>query len=88
MSKSSKEVQQKTVKGKVISISGKKTIKVEVVQRKKHPFYHKVINVTWTTLVHDDSETAKLGDTVLFKLCRPISKKKNYIVVQASGTDK
>jgi small subunit ribosomal protein S17 len=88
MSKSSKEAQQKIVKGKVVSISGNKTIKVEVIQRKKHPFYHKVINITWSTLVHDEAQTAKLGDTIEFKLCRPISKKKSYILVKNTGENK
>jgi small subunit ribosomal protein S17 len=88
MSKSSKEAQQKIITGLVVSISGNKTIKVEVIQRKKHPFYHKVINKTWTTLVHDEAQTAKLGDIIEFKLCRPISKNKNYIVVGSNGKTK
>jgi|SaaInlStandDraft_7_1057024.scaffolds.fasta_scaffold173128_2 small subunit ribosomal protein S17 len=84
MSKSSNEGQQNIKKGKVLSKPGTKTIKVQVETRKKHKHYHKVIKKTWTTMVHDENEEANVGDNITFKLCRPISKCKKYILVTKS----
>ena len=72
---------QNTKRGKVIKKSGSKTIKVKVLKRKRHSLYEKVVNITNVFLVHDENETANIGDVVNFVQCRPISLKKKYRLV-------
>ena len=79
----SKSLQQK--QGVVVSKSGDKTIKVTVKTRKRHPFYKKVINVSWSALVHDEKNEAKVGDQVNFVSCRPLSAKKTWRLVSIHG---
>ena len=76
----SKSLQKKS--GIVVSKSGDKTVKVSVKTRKRHPFYKKVINVTWSALVHDEENTAKVGDEVTYIACRPLSAKKRWRVLK------
>ena len=75
----SKSLQKK--RGIVVSKSGDKTVKVSVKTRKRHPFYKKVVNVTWSALVHDESNEAKVGDIVTFVSCRPLSAKKCWRII-------
>ena len=75
----SKSLQKK--QGKVVSKSGDKTIKVQVQTNKQHDFYKKVIKKTWSALVHDEQNKAKIGDVVTFVSCRPLSSKKTWRLV-------
>ncbi|MEK9726545.1 MAG: 30S ribosomal protein S17 [Candidatus Margulisiibacteriota bacterium] len=75
----SKSLQKK--RGVVVSKSGDKTIKVSIQTKKRHPFYKKVVSKTWSALVHDENNTANVGDEVLFVACRPLSAKKRWRVI-------
>ena len=66
--------------GKVVSAKCDKTITIEVVTYKKHPLYGKRVKSTKKYAVHDENNMAKVGDTVLVKFSRPISKTKRYIL--------
>ena len=46
-------------KGKVVSKSGDKTVKVLVQTSKSHKVYQKVMKVSWTALVHDENNQAR-----------------------------
>ena len=81
----SKSLQQK--QGIVVSKSGDKTIKVCVKTRKRHPFYKKVVNVTWSALVHDEKNEAQVGDYVNFVSCRPLSAKKTWRLINIQGAN-
>jgi len=81
----SKSLQKK--QGVVVSKSGDKTIKVTVKTRKRHPFYKKVIQVSWSALVHDENNVANVGDLVNFVSCRPLSAKKTWRLINVSGAD-
>ena len=72
--------------GVVVSISGNKTIKVKVSTRKPHPVYKKVVTSSWTTLVHDELNTSKVGDQVNFIECRPLSTKKRFRLITSKGS--
>ena len=74
-----------TKKGVVVSKSGDKTVKVTVKFRKQHSFYKKVINVTWSALVHDEKNQANIGDEVVFVSCRPLSAKKSWRLTEING---
>ncbi len=82
----SKSLQEK--QGTVVSKSGEKTIKVTVNTKKRHSFYKKVMNVSWSALVHDEKNEANVGDTVTFVACRPISKNKTWRLTSIGGSDK
>ena len=69
-----------TKKGTVVKQSGEKTIKVEVVEYRIHPKYKKRFQRTKNFLVHVEDKKAKIGDKVLIKPCRPISKNKSWIL--------
>ena len=64
--------------GKVVSASNNKTITIAVVTYKKHPLYKKNVKTTKKYAVHDESNKAKVGDTVRLVSTRPLSKTKRY----------
>ncbi|HRN77689.1 MAG TPA: 30S ribosomal protein S17 [Candidatus Dependentiae bacterium] len=73
------EVSQKikrTHVGEVVSDKMNKTITVEVVHTFKHPRIHKIMRRTKKYKVHDEQNSAKIGDQVEFYEGRPISKTK------------
>ena len=67
--------------GQVISIKMQKTAVIKVIRKILHPIYKKVILKTKKYLVHDENQVLKVGDKILIKECRPISKKKCWILV-------
>ena len=52
-----------------------------VARRTKHPKYGKYINLSTKYHVHDEKEVSKEGDIVLIQECKPISKTKNWMLV-------
>jgi len=68
--------------GTVISAAMAKTIVVNVERRKAHPKYKKFYRVDKKYHVHDEKKIAKVGDTVRFIECRPLSKTKRWRVVE------
>ena len=48
----------------------------------KHPTYGKYIRRTTKLLAHDESNECKEGDTVSIKPCRPMSRRKSWVVVR------
>ena len=73
----------KIKRGLVISKSGDKTIKVSIQTKKRHPFYKKIVSKTWSALVHDEENSANVGDEVSFVACRPLSAKKRWRILKA-----
>ena len=68
--------------GTVISLSGEKTVTVEIVYRKRHPKYSKMYTVSKKLHCHDEKGETGLGDTVRVMETRPISKTKRWRVVE------
>jgi small subunit ribosomal protein S17 len=68
--------------GKVVSDKMDKTIVVAVETYKKHSLYHKRIKYTKKFKAHDELNVAKAGDTVKIMETRPISKDKNWRLVE------
>ncbi len=69
---------KREVQGVVIKKSGDKTISVLVERKVVHPRYRKIVKRFKKYLVHDEKNTANVGDTVVAMECRPISKKKSF----------
>jgi small subunit ribosomal protein S17 len=74
-------VRQRTLRGKVVSISGIKSVSVLVESIKMHPKYHKQYAVSTKYLVHDEMGTAVVGQLVTFVACRPLSARKHWRLV-------
>jgi small subunit ribosomal protein S17 len=72
---------QKTLTGKVVSVSMDKTIGVEVDRFVKHPKIHKYYTVSKKYLVHDETNSSKIGEKVTIQACRPLSKRKSFTIV-------
>lgn len=64
--------------GIVVSTKMQKTIVVIVENKFRHPRYAKTVIKTKRYLVHDEENTAKLGDKVLMTQTRPLSKNKRW----------
>lgn len=75
-----KRVQELT--GKVVSDKTDKTITVLVETYKKHPLYSKRVKYSKKYHAHDEKNEAKVGDTVRIRMTRPLSKTKNYELVE------
>ena len=69
---------KKELGGKVVSAKNDKTITVLVETYKKHPLYHKRVKDSKKYTVHDETNKAKVGDTVKIVSTRPISKTKHF----------
>ena len=73
---------RKTERGYVVSDKMDKTIVVEVEDRVKHPLYGKVIRRTEKRKVHDETNTAGIGDLVVISETRPLSASKRWRLVE------
>ena len=67
--------------GVVSSISGDKSITVSITERKPHPKYGKMMNVTKKLHAHDENNECGIGDTVRVMETRPLSKTDRKSVV-------
>jgi small subunit ribosomal protein S17 len=63
-----------------------KTVTVLVDRRVMHPLYKKFIRRSKNYAAHDEDNTCKVGDLVRIEECRPISKRKTWIVIERNGT--
>ena len=68
--------------GEVISNKMTKTIIVRVERRFPHPRYKKVVTGYSKFYAHDEKSEAKVGDTVRIRETRPLSKTKNWRLVE------
>src|SRR6202046_4399354 len=73
---------QRLLHGKFVSNKMDKTIAVSVERLVKHPTYGKYIRRTTKLLAHDANNECKEGDTVTIKPCRPLSRRKSWMLVR------
>lgn len=71
----------RTVQGRVVSNKMDKTITVAVERKVKHPIYGKFIKRTTKLHAHDEANVCNEGDFVSITECRPLSKSKNWMLV-------
>jgi small subunit ribosomal protein S17 len=76
-----KHVVRKERTGEVISAKMQKTIVVRVERRVPHPLFKKIIREHKKFYAHDETNTAKVGDRVLIRETRPMSKLKRWELV-------
>lgn len=73
---------RKTKVGIVTSNKMDKTVVVTIKGRVRHPLYNKIVNRTVKYKAHDENNECGIGDKVLIMECRPLSKDKNWRVVE------
>jgi small subunit ribosomal protein S17 len=73
---------QKSRSGVVISDRAAKTITVRVDVAHRHRRYEKVVRTSSTLHAHDESGDAHIGDTVLVRESRPLSRTKRWRLVE------
>ena len=81
---------QRLLTGKVVSNKMDKTVAVSIERLVKHPMYGKYVRRTTKLLAHDEKNECKEGDTVSIKPCRPMSRRKSWVlfrVVERARTE-
>ena len=73
------------LKGVVVSDKMNKTVVVQISSLKKHQKYKKYFKVSQKYKAHDEENQYHIGDQILIKETRPMSKEKRWIVI--SKTD-
>jgi len=77
-----KKTLKRTVIGKVSSDKMDKTVTVVIERSVKHPLYGKIMTRSKKYHAHDETNQAKVGDTVEIQEGRPISKTKAWSVTR------
>ena len=68
--------------GVVVSTKMDKSIVVAVERKEKHPMYGKFVKKTTKFVAHDEKNECSVGDTVRIMETRPLSKTKNWRLVE------
>ena len=68
--------------GVVVSNKMDKSIVVVVKRKVKHPIYGKFVNKTTKLMAHDQENACNIGDTVRIGEIRPLSKTKNWRLIE------
>jgi small subunit ribosomal protein S17 len=73
---------QKSRQGVVVSDKADKTITVRIDDARRHRRYQKIVRTSRTLHVHDERNDANIGDTVVVRECRPLSRSKRWRLVE------
>ena len=68
--------------GLVLSNAMDKSIVVGVERKVKHPIYGKFVKTSSKFMAHDEKNDCNVGDTVKIMETRPLSKSKNWRLVE------
>ncbi|MEO9191523.1 MAG: 30S ribosomal protein S17 [Acetobacteraceae bacterium] len=71
--------------GRITSDKMDKTVTVLVERRVMHPLYKKFIRRSKKYAAHDEANACKVGDMVRIEECRPLSKRKTWLVIERNG---
>jgi small subunit ribosomal protein S17 len=74
--------QQKVRQGVVVSDKADKTITVRIDTARRHRRYEKIVRTSRNLHAHDESNDAHIGDTVIVREARPLSRTKRWRLVQ------
>ena len=77
-----KKILRKERVGVVISNKMDKSIIVAEKRKVMHPIYGKFINKTTRFVAHDEENKCNIGDLVKIMETRPLSKKKNWRLIE------
>ena len=77
---------KRVLQGVVVSDKGEKTIVVKVEPRFTHPVMKKTVRRSKNYHAHDESNVAKVGQTVSIEECRPFSKTKTWKLLEGGAS--
>ena len=80
--RTARPAQVKTRQGIVVSDKAAKTITVRIDVTRRHPQYDKVVRTSNTLHAHDEKGEAHIGDTVVVRETRPLSRTKRWRLVE------
>jgi len=81
MMSSKPSASRKTTKvGLVTSSAADKSVVVKVENLVMHPLYSKFVRTSSKFMAHDEENNCNEGDRVLIEECRPLSKRKRWLV--------
>lgn len=73
---------RRVLTGNVVADAADKTVSVRVDSYKKHRLYGKRVKQSKKFAVHDELNTAKIGDVVKIVETRPLSKSKRFRLLE------
>lgn len=73
---------QKTRQGIVVSDRADKTITVRIDIARRHRRYEKIVRISRTLHAHDEGNAAHIGDTVIVRESRPLSRSKRWRLIE------
>lgn len=73
---------KRELEGVVVSNKMQKTVVVELKKRVKHPIFKKYYTVRKKYKAHDEKSACQMGDAVLIRESRPLSRTKRWVVVK------
>jgi small subunit ribosomal protein S17 len=73
---------QKVRQGVVVSDKADKTITVRIDTTRRHRRYEKIVRTSRTLHAHDERNDANIGDTVIVREARPVSRTKRWRLVK------
>jgi small subunit ribosomal protein S17 len=73
---------QKVRQGIVVSDKADKTITVRIDVARRHRRYEKIVRTSNTLHAHDESNDAHIGDTVIVREARPLSRTKRWRLIE------
>jgi small subunit ribosomal protein S17 len=73
---------QRSVEGRVVSSKMQNTVTVLLERQVQHPLFGKIVRRSTKVHAHDAAGDCRDGDTVRIVECRPLSKTKNWRVVE------
>lgn len=76
----------RAVVGKVVSNKMDKTIVVQIERKVRHPLYGKYVKRFTKMYAHDEDNRCNIGDIVLIRQTRPLSKLKRWKLVELVRT--
>ena len=76
---------KRILQGVVVSDKQDKTVVVKVERRFTHPLLKKTVRKTKNYHAHDEANRCKVGDEVRIEETKPISKLKNWVVLEEAA---
>ncbi len=73
---------QKVRQGVVVSDKAQKTITVRIDTARRHRRYSKIVRTSSTLHAHDEQGDAHIGDTVIVREARPLSRTKRWRLIE------
>ncbi len=73
---------KKELEGIVISNKMQKTVVVEIQRQVKHPIFKKYYTLKKKYKAHDENSECQVGDRVLMRETKPISREKRWAVIK------